>query len=99
MEPVDSEFPRRARENGGGFIVAGANYGQGSSREHAALVPLYLGIRGVFHLPLAVKTPRRLLHLKAVPRPDDAADAIAIALCHARSATSLLARAEKQAER
>lgn len=47
MEPVDSEFPRRARENGGGFIVAGANYGQGSSREHAALVPLYLGIRGV----------------------------------------------------
>ncbi|MBQ1602362.1 MAG: crossover junction endodeoxyribonuclease RuvC [Oscillospiraceae bacterium] len=35
---------------------------------------------------------RRLLHLKAVPRPDDAADALAIALCHARSATSLLAR-------
>lgn len=33
---------------------------------------------------------RRLLHLQAVPRPDDAADAIAIALCHARSATSLL---------
>ena len=35
---------------------------------------------------------RRLLHLKAVPRPDDAADALAIALCHARSATSLLNR-------
>ena len=42
---------------------------------------------------------RRLLHLQAMPKPDDAADAIAIALCHARSATSLLARAEKQAER
>lgn len=38
---------------------------------------------------------RRLLHLNAMPKPDDAADAIAIALCHARSATSLLSRAEK----
>ena len=36
---------------------------------------------------------RRLLRLKSVPRPDDAADALALALCHARSATSLLARA------
>ena len=36
---------------------------------------------------------RRLLHLQALPKPDDAADAIAIALCHARSSTSLLARA------
>lgn len=35
---------------------------------------------------------KRLLHLKAVPKPDDAADAVAIALCHARSATSLLNR-------
>ena len=42
---------------------------------------------------------KRLLHLQAMPKPDDAADAIAIALCHARSATSLLARAQKQAER
>ena len=41
---------------------------------------------------------KRLLHLQGMPKPDDAADAIAIALCHARSATSLLARAEKQAE-
>ncbi len=47
MEPVDPEFPARAKANGGGFIVAGANYGQGSSREHAALVPLYLGVKGV----------------------------------------------------
>ena len=38
----------------------------------------------------------RLLHLNAMPKPDDAADAIAIALCHGRSATSLLARAKKQ---
>ncbi|HHV39233.1 MAG TPA: aconitate hydratase [Tepidimicrobium sp.] len=47
MTPCDPEFPIRARENGGGIIVAGSNYGQGSSREHAALVPLYLGIKAV----------------------------------------------------
>lgn len=41
------DFAERARKNNGGFIVAGENYGQGSSREHAALVPLYLGIRAV----------------------------------------------------
>ncbi len=39
---------------------------------------------------------KRLLKLKAVPRPDDAADALAIAICHARSATSLLARAQSR---
>ena len=44
---VDEEFPTRAKDNNGGFIIAGDNYGQGSSREHAALAPLYLGIKGV----------------------------------------------------
>ena len=43
----DPEFPARAKALGGGLIVGGQNYGQGSSREHAALVPLYLGIRAV----------------------------------------------------
>lgn len=43
----DREFPERCKKNGGGFVVGGENYGQGSSREHAALVPLYLGIRAV----------------------------------------------------
>lgn len=47
LTPCDPDFPKKARENGGGFIVGGVNYGQGSSREHAALVPLYLGIKGV----------------------------------------------------
>ncbi len=42
---------------------------------------------------------RRLLHLQAMPKPDDAADAIAIALCHARSATSLLAQAQQQIQK
>jgi len=47
LTPVDADFPARAKSKGGGFLVAGHNYGQGSSREHAALVPLYLGIKGV----------------------------------------------------
>ncbi|MGI6316339.1 MAG: aconitate hydratase [Christensenellales bacterium] len=45
--PIDEEFSSRATEYHGGFLVAGENYGQGSSREHAALVPLYLGVRAV----------------------------------------------------
>lgn len=44
----DPGFVARAKEWGGGFIVAGDNYGQGSSREHAALAPLQLGVRAVF---------------------------------------------------
>ena len=44
---VDPTFPARAKNAGGGFILGGSNYGQGSSREHAALVPLYLGIKAV----------------------------------------------------
>ena len=44
---VDPTFVDRAEEVGGGFIVAGDNYGQGSSREHAALAPLYLGVKAV----------------------------------------------------
>jgi aconitate hydratase len=47
LTPVDESFPARAKAEQGGILVAGANYGQGSSREHAALVPLYLGIRAV----------------------------------------------------
>ena len=47
LTPCDPEFPARAKENGGGFIIGGSNYGQGSSREHAALAPLYLGIKAV----------------------------------------------------
>jgi aconitate hydratase len=45
---IDKDFPKNAKKNGGGIIVAGKNYGQGSSREHAALAPLYLGVRAVF---------------------------------------------------
>lgn len=44
---IDVSFADRARDTGGGFIVGGQNYGQGSSREHAALAPMYLGIKAV----------------------------------------------------
>jgi aconitate hydratase len=49
FEYVDPTFPERAKKAGGGFIVAGDNYGQGSSREHAAVAPMFLGV----HLVLA----------------------------------------------
>ncbi len=44
---IDPDFVKRAQENKGGFIIGGVNYGQGSSREHAALAPMYLGIKAV----------------------------------------------------
>ncbi len=47
LTPCDPDFPERAKNEGGGFIIAGHNYGQGSSREHAALAPLQLGVKGV----------------------------------------------------
>src|SRR3989475_464943 len=49
FEYTDPTFPERAKKAGGGFIVAGENYGQGSSREHAAVAPMFLGV----HLVLA----------------------------------------------
>jgi len=52
LTPCDPDFPKRAKENAGGFIIGGSNYGQGSSREHAALAPLQLGIKGVIANPL-----------------------------------------------
>ena len=47
FEVCDPSFPARAKAAGEGVILGGSNYGQGSSREHAALVPMYLGIRAV----------------------------------------------------
>jgi aconitate hydratase len=42
---LDKDFAKRAKEKGGGIVVGGENYGQGSSREHAALAPRYLGVK------------------------------------------------------
>ncbi|MCF6148509.1 MAG: aconitate hydratase [Candidatus Kuenenia sp.] len=47
FEKVDKNFAKRAKEKGGGFLIGGINYGQGSSREHAALAPMYLGVKSV----------------------------------------------------
>ena len=47
FEVCDPEFPKRALEEGQSIIIGGANYGQGSSREHAALAPMYLGVKAV----------------------------------------------------
>ena len=47
FQVCDPDFPERAKSAGDGIVLGGSNYGQGSSREHAALVPMYLGIRCV----------------------------------------------------
>jgi aconitate hydratase len=53
FRPLDPGFASRAKLKGGGLLVAGENYGQGSSREHAALTPMFLGIRAVIALSYA----------------------------------------------
>ncbi len=58
---VDSEFAAKAKESGASIIVGGSNYGQGSSREHAALAPMYLGIAAVL-----AKTYARMHHTNLV---------------------------------
>ncbi len=63
----DPDFPARARDIGGGVIVGGANYGQGSSREHAALVPLYLGVRAVVAKSFARIHVANLINFGIVP--------------------------------
>jgi aconitate hydratase len=63
----DPAFVRRAKAWHGGFIVAGENYGQGSSREHAALAPLQLGVRGVLAQGFARIHRRNLVAQGLVP--------------------------------
>ena len=64
---VDPEFSQRALEAGKGFIIAGANYGQGSSREHAALVPLYLNIKAVIAISFARIHRSNLINVGILP--------------------------------
>jgi len=63
----DKNFPERAKALGGGIIVGGTNYGQGSSREHAALVPLYLGISAVVVKSFARIHMANLINFSIVP--------------------------------
>ena len=71
----DPTFPARARAAGDGIIVGGSNYGQGSSREHAALVPMYLGIRCVVAKSFARIHVANLINAGILPltfeNPDD----------------------------
>ncbi len=63
----DKDFPERAKTKGGGIILGGQNYGQGSSREHAALVPLYLGVKAVIAKSFARIHMANLVNFGIVP--------------------------------
>ena len=63
----DTSFPERAKEAGKSIIVGGNNYGQGSSREHAALVPLYLGVRAVISKSFARIHAANLINAGIMP--------------------------------
>ena len=63
----DKDFPERAKAKGGGIILGGQNYGQGSSREHAALVPLYLGVKAVIAKSFARIHMANLINFGIVP--------------------------------
>ena len=67
FERIDKDFAARAKEKGGGFIVGGANYGQGSSREHAAIAPMYLGVRAVIAKSFARIHQANLVNFGIVP--------------------------------
>jgi aconitate hydratase len=64
---LDPEFAKRAKEKHGGFIVGGENYGQGSSREHAALAPMYLGVKGVIAKSFARIHRANLINFGIIP--------------------------------
>ncbi len=67
LSRVDDSFATRAKESPGGVLVAGENYGQGSSREHAALCPMYLGIEAVFAQSFARIHKANLFNFGLVP--------------------------------
>jgi len=67
FEVVDPSFPARCKQEGGGFIVGGENYGQGSSREHAALAPMYLGVKWVLAKSFARIHKANLVNFGIIP--------------------------------
>jgi aconitate hydratase len=67
LSRVDDTFAQRALDSDGGFLVAGENYGQGSSREHAALCPMFLGIEGVFAQSFARIHKANLFNFGLIP--------------------------------
>ncbi|UCH38015.1 MAG: aconitate hydratase [Candidatus Bathyarchaeota archaeon] len=75
FKPLDANFVSRVKKKNGGFIVAGENYGQGSSREHAALAPMYLGVKAVLAKSFARIHKANLINVGILPleftNPDD----------------------------
>ena len=67
FERIDETFPARAQARGGGIILGGRNYGQGSSREHAALAPAYLGVRAVLAVSFARIHRANLINFGILP--------------------------------
>jgi aconitate hydratase len=67
FEPVDPTFAERAQAKQGGFVIAGDNYGQGSSREHAALCPSYLGVKAVIAKSFARIHLANLINFGIIP--------------------------------
>jgi aconitate hydratase len=67
FEAIDSNFHKKALEKQGGFIIGGENYGQGSSREHAALAPKYLGVKAVIVKSFARIHLANLINFGIVP--------------------------------
>jgi aconitate hydratase len=72
LSRVDDSFAQRALDSDGGFLVAGENYGQGSSREHAALCPMYLGVEGVLAQSFARIHKANLFNFGLIPLEIDA---------------------------
>jgi aconitate hydratase len=72
LSRVDETFAQRALDADGGFLVAGDNYGQGSSREHAALCPMYLGVEGVLAQSFARIHKANLFNFGLLPLTIDA---------------------------
>jgi len=64
---IDRDFAKRAKKMGGGVIIGGKNYGQGSSREHAALAPMYLGVKAVIARSFARIHRSNLINYGIVP--------------------------------
>ncbi|MGZ3514525.1 MAG: aconitase family protein, partial [Thermodesulfobacteriota bacterium] len=75
FERIDRTFARRTKQSGGGFVVGGQNYGQGSSREHAALAPMYLGIKAILAQSYARIHRSNLINFGVLPltfkKPDE----------------------------
>ena len=70
FKQIDSTFPTKAleaKQAGGGIIIGGENYGQGSSREHAAMAPMYLGIKAIINKSFARIHRDNLINFGLIP--------------------------------